>query len=127
MVTSFDEAKYLKSDAFDQNIRVHIARLVTLSACIVARCESLHSNSTILGYDFDTLINDFRQRFFSYTSPSFIRVPLVCRAKARFSVQTWHMIVTMQRPFSIAKWPAVSGDAALLILYGNGGMLILPS
>ena len=31
----------LKSDDFDQTIRVHIARLVTLSVRIVARCAQI--------------------------------------------------------------------------------------
>ena len=61
VVTSLAEVKYLESDDFDQNIRVHIARLVTLSVRIVARCGSLHSNPTILRYDFDILITIFRQ------------------------------------------------------------------
>ena len=59
--TSFAEVKYLKSDDFDQNIRVHIARLVTLSVRIIARCGLLRSNSKILCYDFDILIVDFGQ------------------------------------------------------------------
>ena len=59
MVSSLVEVKYLESDDFDQTIRVHIARLVTLSVRIVARCGLLHSNLTILHYDFDILIADF--------------------------------------------------------------------
>ena len=59
MVSSLVEVKYLESDDFDQTIRVHIARLVTLSVRIVARCGLLHSNPTILHYDFDILIADF--------------------------------------------------------------------
>ena len=37
---------------------MHIARLVTLSVRIVARCGSLHSNPAIFRYDFDILITD---------------------------------------------------------------------
>ena len=59
MVSSLAEVKYLESDDFDQAIRVHIARLVTLSVRIIARCGSLHSNPTIFRYDFDILIADF--------------------------------------------------------------------
>ena len=40
MVSSLAEVKYLESDDFDQAIRVQIARLVTRSVRIVARCGS---------------------------------------------------------------------------------------
>ena len=59
MVSFLAEVKYLESDDFDQTIRVHIARLETLSVRIVARCGLLHSNPTIFHYDFDILIADF--------------------------------------------------------------------
>ena len=42
-VSSFAKVKYLESDDFDQNIRVHIARLVTLSVLIIPRCGLLRS------------------------------------------------------------------------------------
>ena len=72
MVSSLAEVKYLESDDFDQAVRVHIARLVTLSGIRTHRSSlaadrdaliamSLHSNPTIFRYDFDILIADFGQ------------------------------------------------------------------
>ena len=61
MVSSLAEVKYLESDDFDQTIRVHIARLVTLSVRIIACCGLIYSNPTILRYDFDIFIADFRR------------------------------------------------------------------
>ena len=54
MVSSLAEVKYLESDDFDQAIRVHIARLVTLSVRWIASFESYN-----FCYDFDILIADF--------------------------------------------------------------------
>ena len=46
---------------------------------------------------------------------------------AGLTIQTWHVIIPMQRPISVAKRRAVSADTALLIPYGYVGMLLLPS
>ena len=88
VVTSFAEVKYLESDDFDQIIRVHIVRLVPLSVCIVGRCRSLHSNPTILRYDFDVLIADFGQDLARIQALLLFEFRLYCSAKARFFVQT---------------------------------------
>ena len=61
MVSPLTEVNYLEGDDFDETIRVHIVRLVTLSICIVARCGLLHSNPTILRYNFDILIAELGQ------------------------------------------------------------------
>ena len=90
------------------------------------RCGSLHSNRTILRYDIDVVIADLGQDLARIQAQPLFEFRLVlCSAKARFSVQTGHVIAPMQRAISIAKRRANSGDTAQLIPFGYGGMLLL--